>query len=294
MKSRVQTFDEDTLAKLPENSSQLFLFLDSDYFENSVDEVKAIESQVTIALLWEDSPLWDEYKYDGPIIVQLNEDSQLITYFIENWAEENAGIILQSSEKLEDVFKHLQSLIFTAEPDDTLTRLRLYEPRKLRGLVDAMQEDEQLESFMGSIEKFIWQENCGEESTWLTTENPKPHPAKHDISDEHWFAFSKQQNDIIAQNEVRYFFRSLAWQLSDDFELEIEDAQKQSEKLTREARTMGFMENDDMEGYVRLRMQYGDFRSNQTVKEHLNNTEYKPGGRLTKIKVFLEQTLGEK
>ena len=293
MESRVQTFSEDALNKLSENSDQLFLFLDSDYFENSVDEVKAIEISVTIALLWENSPLWDEYKYDGPIIVQLNEGSQLITHFIENWAEENTGIILQSSEKLEEVFEHLQSLIFTAEPDDTLTRLRLYEPRKLRGIVEAMQEDNDLENLMGPIEKFIWQENCGQESTWLTTKNPKPQSAQHDISDEHWFAFSKKQNDIIAQNEVRYFFRNLAWQLSEDFDLKIDEAQKQSETLTREARTMGFMENDDMETYVRLRMQYGDFRSNKSVQEQLNNTNHRPGGRLTKIKVFLEKTLGE-
>ena len=208
MEDRAQAYSEDELAKLPEKSNQLFLFLDSDYFENSVDEVKAIESQVTIALLWENSPLWDEYKYDGPIIVQLNEGSQLITHFIENWAEENTGIILQSSEKLEEVFKHLQSLIFTAEPDDTLTRLRLYEPRKLRGIVDAMEKEDDLENLMGPIETFIWQENCGQESIWLTTENPKPHPAKHDIRDEHWFAFSKKQNDIIAQNEVRYFLET--------------------------------------------------------------------------------------
>ncbi len=292
MEDRAQAYSEDELVKLPEKSNQLFLFLDSDYFENSVDEVKAIEFQVTIALLWENSPLWDEYKYDGPIIVQLNENSQLIAYFIENWAEENTGIILQSSEKLEGVFEHLQSLIFTAEPDDTLTRLRLYEPRKLRGIVEAMQEDKDLENLMGPIETFIWQENCGQEITWLSTKNPKPHPAKHDISDEHWFAFSKKQNDIIAQNEVRYFFRNLAWQLSEDFELEIDDAQKQSETLTREARTMGFMENDDMETYVRLRMQYGDFRNNLTVQEYMKDTDYRPGGRLTKIKVFLDKTLG--
>lgn len=292
MKERTQSYS--ALEKLPENSEQLFLFLDSDYFEDSVDEVKSVESYVNIELLWDNNPLWDEYKYDGPILVQLNEGSIQIPHFIEHWAKENRGIIIQSSYKVEDVFNHLQSLTFTAEPDNTLTRLRLYEPRKLRGIVDAMQEDNDLENLMGPIEKFIWQENCGKESTWLTTKNPKPHPTKHDISDEHWFSFSKPQNDIIAQNEVRYFFRNLAWQLSEDFELEIDEAQKQSETLTREARTMGFMENNDMEKYVRLRMQYGDFRNNQSVQEHLKNTDYRPGGRLTKIEVFLKSTLGEK
>lgn len=294
MKEITQAYSDDALKKLPKKTDQLFLFLDSDYFEDSISEVKAVEPHINIELLWDNNPLWDEYKYDGPIIVQLNENSNLIAHFIEHWAKENRGVIIQSSYKAEDIFNHLQSLTFTAEPDDTLTRLRLYEPRKLRGIMDAMQENEPLESLMGPIEKFIWQENCGEESTWLTTKNPKPHPAKHDISDEHWFAFSKPQNDIIAQNEVRYFFRNLAWQLSEDFELEINDAQKQSETLTREARTMGFMRNDDMESYVRLRMQYGDFRNKQTVKKHLHNANDNPGGRLTKIKVFLEQTLGEK
>ena len=294
MQERTQAYSDEALAKLSKKTDQLFLFLDSDYFEDSTAEVKAVEPHINIELLWNNSPLWDEYKYDGPIIVQLNEGSNLIAHFIEHWAKENCGIIIQSSYKLEEVFNHLQSLTFTAEPDDTLTRLRLYEPRKLRGIMNAMQEDEQLESFMGPIETFIWQENCGKESTWLTSKNPKPHPAKHDISDEHWFAFSKAQNDIIAQNEVRYFFRNLAWQLSEDFELEIDEAQKQSETLTREARTMGFLENDDMESYVRLRMQYGDFVNNQTVKKHLNDTDYEPGGRLTKIEVFLKNTLGGK
>ncbi len=294
MKERTEVYSDEAVEKLAKNTDQLFLFLDSDYFEDSIAEVKAVEPYVNIELLWDNNPLWDEHKYDGPILVQLNEGSKHIAHFVDNWATENRGIIIQSSYKVEDVFNHLQSLTFTAEPDNTLTRLRLYEPRKLRGTVDAMQEDKDLESLMGPIETFIWQENCGEESTWLTSKNPKPQPATHTLKDEHWFAFSKPQNDIIAQNEVRYFFRSLAWQLSKDFELDIDDAQKQSETLTREARTMGFMEYNDMESYVRLRMQYGDFRNNQTVQEHLNNTEYQSGGRLTKIKVFLEQTLGEK
>lgn len=294
MKERTQTYSEEALTKLPENSENLFLFLDSDYFEDSVDEVKAVEFYVNIELLWDNNPLWDEYKYEGPILVQLNEGSIHIPNFIENWAKENRGIIIQSSYKPEDVFNHLQSLSFTAEPDNTLTRLRLYEPRKLRGLMDAMQEDHDLENIMGPIEAFIWQENCGEESTWLSTQNPKPRPAQHDISDEHWFAFSQPQNDIIAQNEVRYFFRNLAWQLSEDFDLDIDEAQKQSEALTREARTMGFLEHNDMESYVRLRMQYGDFRNNPSVQNDLNNTDYEPGGRITKIKVYLKNTLGEK
>jgi len=281
---------KELLEDLQKNNDQLFLFLDSDYFENSVDEVKAIEFHARIELLWENTPLWDKFKNDGPILVELKEDSILIPYFFENWSNKNTGVILQSSFTLEEVFQHLQSLIFTEEPDMTLTRLRLYEPRKLRGLINAMQTDTYLEAFMGPIEKIIWQENCGKEISYLKAENPKPKKPKHTIADEHWFKFTKAQNDIIAQNEVRYFFRNLAWQLSEEYNLEIEDAQEKSEKLTREARRTGFLEHIDMETYVKLRIEHGDFRKNPKVQESLNNKDYRPSGRLTEIKLFLQES----
>lgn len=286
MTLKVQEYSVITQQQVTFSGDRVFVFLDSDYFENSTSEVLDIEHHALVRLLWEDNPLWDEYKHDGPIVVEIPHQSPLINHFINHWAPQNRGIIMLSRFSQNQVFQHLQSLTFVSEPDNTLSRLRLYEPRKLRGIIDAMGKD--IQQLMGPVEKLIWQENCGNHSVWLEVENTDAFPPGYTIKDEHWFAFSEKQNAIINKHEEKYFSDHLSWQLGTQFNLPVDEASRQASALIKEAKTKGFYKEVDIETYAKLRMKYGDFGRDRTILSHLSNTDFEPGGRLTKIKTYLE------
>jgi len=261
--------EKDSKEQEQQKEKKLFLFLEGDYFENVQEEVEGMDINANTKLLWENSNLWHEHRANGPLIVETINSSPIFKTFVEEWSEENRGVILLSDYSLEQITQHLQSLIFVTEPDNTLTRLRLYEPRKLRGILNAMQEPNSLSDLMGCIETFVWQENCGLEEEWLQTNNPNPHAPRYNIYDENWFVFTEQQNVILFQNEEAYFCRRLSYELEELFRIPVEQEQRyeQVAKLSKEAEKMGFHEDEEKTDYIKLRLEFGDFREDEEVEK---------------------------
>lgn len=276
----------DTREQEQKKEKKLFLFLESDYFENSQEEVEEMDINANTKLLWENSRLWHEHRANGPLIVETINSSPIFKKFIEEWSEENRGVIMLSDYSLEQVTQHLQSLIFVTEPNGTLTRLRLYEPRKLRGVLNAMQESNSLSELMGCIEQFVWQENCGVDEEWLQTTNPNPHAPQHNIYDENWFVFTQEQNTILEEHEEHYFCRRLAWELQDAFVIPtmIDDAYTSIVKLNEEAQEQRIFREKDREEYIRLRLLYGDFRESVEIEKIMDEKHLEMSGKLMKIK----------
>jgi len=293
------TYDaNDTREQEQQKEKKLFLFLEADYFENAQEEVEEMDINANTTLLWENSQLWHEHRANGPLIVETLNSSPIFKKFIEEWSEENRGVIMLSDYSLKEVTQHLQSLIFVTEPNGTLTRLRLYEPRKLRGLLNAMQEPNALNALsdlMGCIEQFVWLENCGLDEAWLETTNPSSHAPRYDIYDENWFVFTEEQNVILFQNEEEYFCRRLSWELEESFPIPVSivDAENQILKLNIEAKEQGFFKDVDKETYIRLRLEYGNFTMEDDVKKILENKSYSANGIVTELESFLENKKGE-
>lgn len=286
----------DSKEQEEKKEKKLFLFLEGDYFENAQEEVEEMDINANTKLLWENSKLWHEHRANGPLIVETSNKSPIFKKFIEEWSEENRGVILLSNYSLKEVTQHLQSLMFVTEPNGTLTRLRLYEPRKLRGVMNAMQEPNTLSDIMGCIETFIWQENCGLDETWLVTENPNAHAPRYTIHDENWFVFTQEQNEIIEEHEEDYFCKKLSYQLENSFKIPVTqvEAQKQIAKLNHEAKEQQFFNEDDKETYIGLRLEFGDFRLNSDIEKILNNPKPLVESKLYEIENILEKQKGEK
>jgi len=283
-------YDEnDTREQEQQKEKKLFLFLEGDYFENVQEEVEGMDINANTKLLWENSNLWHEHRANGPLIVETINSSPIFKTFVEEWSEENRGVILLSDYSLEQITQHLQSLIFVTEPDNTLTRLRLYEPRKLRGLLNAMQEPNSLSDLMGCIETFVWQENCGLEEEWLQTNNPNPHAPRYNIHDENWFVFTEEQNVILFLNEEEYFSKKLSYELEDLFRIPVEQEQRyeQIKLLSKEAKEQNFFPYADREKYMRLRLEFGDFRDDEEIEKILKKEGYVMGGKLVYMKKYL-------
>jgi hypothetical protein len=283
-------YDEnDTREQEQQKEKKLFLFLEGDYFENVQEEVEGMDINANTKLLWENSNLWHEHRANGPLIVETINSSPIFKTFLEEWSEENRGVIILSNYSLEQVTQHLQSLIFVTEPDNTLTRLRLYEPRKLRGLLNAMQEPNSLSDMMGCIETFVWQENCGLEEEWLHTNNPNPHAPRYNIYDENWFVFTEEQNVILFLNEEEYFCKKLSYKLEDLFRIPVEQEQRyeQIKLLSKEAKEQNFFPYADREKYMRLRLEFGDFRDDEEIEKILKKEGYAMGGKLVYMKKYL-------
>jgi hypothetical protein len=261
--------ENDTKEQEQKKEKKLFLFLEADYFENAQEEVEAMDINANTKLLWENSRLWHEHRANGPLIVETINSSPIFKKFVEEWSEENRGVILLSNYSLKVVTQHLQSLIFVTEPNQTLTRLRLYEPRKLRGVLNAMQEEDSLSDLMGCIETFVWQENCGLDEAWLETTNPNPHAPQHNIHDENWFVFTEEQNQIIEEHEEYYFCKKLSWELQESFKIpvSIDDTYKQISKLNQEAKDERFIEDDNKKAYIKIRLEFGDFMEDSVVEK---------------------------
>ena len=281
--------EKDSKEQEQQKEKKLFLFLEGDYFENVQEEVEGMDINANTKLLWENSNLWHEHRANGPLIVETINSSPIFKTFLEEWSEENRGVIILSEYSLEQVTQHLQSLIFVTEPDNTLTRLRLYEPRKLRGVLNAMQEPNSLSDMMGCIESFIWQENCGVEEEWLHTKNPNPHAPRYNIYDENWFVFTEEQNMILFLNEEEYFCRRLSYELEDLFRIPVEQEQRyeQIKLLSKEAKEQNFFPYADREKYMRLRLEFGDFRDDEEIEKILKKEGYAMGGKLVYMKKYL-------
>lgn len=285
----------DTKEQEEKKEKKLFLFLEADYFENAQEEVEEMDINANTTLLWENSRLWHEHKQNGPLIVETSNSSPIFKKFVEEWSEENRGVIILSNYSLKEVTQHLQSLIFVTEPNQTLTRLRLYEPRKLRGVLNAMQEENTLSDMMGCIEVFVWLENCGLDEEWLQTTNPNPHAPRYNIHDENWFMFTEEQNVILFQNEEAYFCRRLSWELEGSFPIPVSivDAENQIVKLNIEAKEQDFFKDVEKEAYIKLRLEFGNFREDSDIEKILKNKHYSTGEKITELESFLQNKKGE-
>lgn len=293
MIENVNEFNIETLLENKEEE-RLFLFLEADYFENAKDEIEEMDINANTTLLWENSRLWHEHKYNGPLIVETSNDSPIFKKFIEEWVEENRGVILRSKYSLKQVTQHLQSLIFVTEPDETLTRLRLYEPRKLRGVLNAMQELNELSELMGSIEEFIWLENCALEERWFMASNPQVHSPRYNIHDENWFVFTEEQNEIIEEHEEWYFCTRLSYELKRNFQISIpqQEVYEQIVKLNQEAKEQQFFVEDDKETYIKLRLEFGNFRQDIELEKILNNPRLLVETKLYELEHRLQESRG--
>ena len=284
----------ETKEQEQKKEKKLFLFLEADYFENAQEEVEEMDINANTKLLWENSQLWHEHRANGPLIVETSNSSPIFKKFIEKWSEENRGVVITTEHTLQELTQHLQSLIFVTEPNNTLTRLRLYEPRKLRGVLDSMQEPNDLSELMGCIEEFIWQENCGLDEAWLSTKNPNPHAPRHNIHDENWFRFTQEQNEIIDEHEEHYFCKKISYKLKSSFKILVtqKEAYIQISKLNQEAKEQRFLKEDDKEEYIRLRLMFGDFRLDDEVVKIVNDKYSEMGGKLMKIKNYFNLKKG--
>lgn len=271
------------------NTESLYLLLETEFFEDAWSDVCDIDFGTSKRWVWSDTFL-DEHETDGPLLVELDSNSPLIPYYIDNWSIENSAVVIKTPYSMELLIQHLQSLILIMLPDSTQAKMRLQEPRKLAGILNSMQKDTDYIALMGPIQEIIWRENCGKQSRWLGALNEQTHEPKHTKDDMFWFQFQQEHMDIINTNEALYFIHQLAWKISEQFDIDIKDAIEKTHQYTKEARQSGFLQDSEMEHYVSLRFDFGDFNTDDTAKSLLVDQNYEPGGRLQQVRIHLENS----
>lgn len=271
------------------DAESLYLLLETEFFEDAWSDVCDIDFGTVKRWLWSDTFL-DQHETDGPLLVEVNNNSALISHYIEHWSTENSAIVIKTPYSMELLIQHLQSLILIMLPDGTHAKMRLQEPRKLAGILNSLQKDTDYESLMGPIKEIIWCENCGKQTRWLGAMNDKMQEPKHTKEDMFWFQFQQEYIDKINTNEALYFIHQLASKVSEKFDIDMKEAIDKTHEYTKEARQSGFLQDNEMEHYVNLRMDFGDFRNNETAKSLLIDKNYEPGGRLQKVRIHLENS----
>ncbi len=256
-----------------------YLLLETDFIHKPAEQVDDVDFFTEKEWLW-DNTFLDEHQEDGPLLVKMDEDSSLLTEYLNNWAPKNAAILLLSHYDIDKVLQHLQSIILIMKPDGNQSRLRLHEPRKLAGLFDALDEKTQ-STLMGPIEHILWLENCGHDQTWYQTSNKSPHLPRH--NEVRWFHFNHEHMNRLNKFEEEWFIRSLAWQIADEHKLGIEQAQQQTNTLCQQALQNGFTAEQDITEYCSLHLKHPEIVNNRSCTILLQEQSIPPHARLARI-----------
>ncbi len=263
-----------------------YLLLETDLINKPYDKVSAIDFFTTKEWLWNNTFL-EQHQEDGPLLVNMEEDSALIPHYLSTWAIKNAAIMLFSPFELDTVMAHLQSIILIMMPDGNQARLRLHEPRKLAGILGALDSETQ-SSLMGPIEHIIWLENCGQDQSWYQADNKMPHlPVNTGLR---WFCFNETQIQSFNRFEESWFIRNLAWKIAEQHNLEINTAQTETEALCKQALKDGFRAEQDITDYCHLQIQHSDKLNTGHCSILLKEQSIPPHARLVRVQRLLRKT----
>jgi len=154
--------------------------------------------------IWEDTP-FDEFKNIGPYLSRFHSDSKLIEKYVNLWGNWHAGIFIEALSE-ESLINHLRSLLLVNMPNDGEVYYRLQEPRKLAGILKALDSTERLIELLGPIKTIMWQQNCGADTKYFQINNPKPQVIENNMG---WFSFTQSEKDNIDKAETTWYKRSI-------------------------------------------------------------------------------------
>ncbi|RKZ50316.1 MAG: DUF4123 domain-containing protein [Candidatus Parabeggiatoa sp. nov. 3] len=147
---------------------QLYVVLDAARVEEIPAQLFELEEEPEYFSLFFETPQ-EEMIDVAPYLVELEPNSELLTWILnEGWGQ-SWGIFLTAAEnvELEELFEHLRSLLKVTDPEGEELFFRFYDPRVLRIFLPTCNAQE-LYQFFGPIISYIAEDDKAEKFLQFT------------------------------------------------------------------------------------------------------------------------------
>ncbi len=260
-----------------------------------------LESDLASIVAAEDWRTWHTWVYAqteyaaqqsaGPLLVQAQQGSPLLSAVVEPWAPLHWGGVLLSAQPFESVLQHVRTLRHATLPDGQQHLFRPHDPRALRGLVDGM-DGPALDALIGPIDTWFWCEWNEGHGDWYCVDHTSPgqgRPATQPLAltSGVLHAVDAQRTDYRNRGLMRYLRQAgipAVDPLDDAYLRQAVDVQ------ASHALSLGFTSEDDLRGYIDLYFRHHDrlFEPNSALTAWLHATDLPAWQRLMHIQAHLE------
>ncbi len=288
---RAEKIIEEDVRDALNTENQYYLLLENDHID-LYKMIKSIDFYTHVRFLWENTFL-DEHKEESPFLIQFDKNSLLIEAFIKIWTKENLGILIESSFSPKQLQQHLQSILLVRLPDGTQARFNLHEPRKLAGVLNALETEERYQSLLRPIKTLYWQENCGTRSTWYQAKQANSQAPIYTHNDMRWFMFNKEEIKQMDEHELSYLSCELIseLELNDDFMKKLygEDIKEYVNRGIKNAHRLQLYKEENIKHYLLLCATHPHRASNQEFINIIVDTKSDEDFRLSQLEKLINK-----
>ncbi|EHK68160.1 DUF4123 domain-containing protein [Achromobacter arsenitoxydans] len=184
-----------------------WLCLDGACSETLEEDVQAVTKSLDYRWAWRGTA-W-EYSFpgyrQGPLLVPLDE--ALLTFALDHWLRQQAGLILQGPDDRDSLLAHLQQLHQLEGSDGLPIGFRLHAMRSLEELCEGLPDDRRLDLF-GPIQRFIWHSEAGSSGEWLYADSPATNQSAS--KPDSVITLTPNDEDALDQASLAWFMRDCA------------------------------------------------------------------------------------
>lgn len=173
----LQALKQPHLPDVQSSSLTTYLLLESEVLEewlmqqpdapeqpSIADFVRTVDYATSRHWVWSETE-YDQYRSDGPLLVQYHPGSDLPALFLDQWAAIGGAVFMASARPIDDVLAQLREVLFVLMPNGNKARWRLQETAALASILGTL-EPHRAAALLGPVQELIWRENFGPVHQW--------------------------------------------------------------------------------------------------------------------------------
>ncbi|MFP8968235.1 DUF4123 domain-containing protein [Pokkaliibacter sp. CJK22405] len=177
-----------------DSHSNICLVIDTARVDHWLNEISQIEDQLNWENLYENTQA-EEYKSIAPVVVDLYEKSELISFVNQNAIWSSSTVLITYHCSFDEIVDHLRSLVFVRDKNRK-NLFRFYSPQLLSYWISTLPE-ESIHSLLGPAERWIWKTNnhLDQAQVWnWILHKPEQKRQKNKTA---WFELSQKDIEIL-------------------------------------------------------------------------------------------------
>lgn len=265
---QIDEADIDAFIMQKESHERYHLLIDASLFENLIADICNVNAFCTKRWLWEGT-LLDEHKASGPLLVRFDTcDDPLLDFFISGKDVSDRAIFFISGSSLEEIMEHLRNRLFAFLPDGSKAMIRIFDPRKLSGVINSLSLDK-LEYLFRPLGKLLWREHCFD-----ITRNLVLHIVDtNDKSILSELSINEKELESIDKHSIKRFIQTMARMLVAKHSVEEEKAEEIAIRYSRKAYSYNIDTEKDIEEYISISIENHDLMNSPMMDSILSQDE---------------------
>ncbi|NBA94912.1 DUF4123 domain-containing protein [Pseudomonas sp. R5(2019)] len=277
-----------------------WLWLNGNRIDDLEAQIQALTRRFDYHWVWRGTE-W-EYRAPGyrrgPMLVPLDHEA-LLTHFLDAWAPQGAGLLLQSSEPSDVLLMHLQQLHLLIGADGMPLSFSLEPSRQLEEIGEGLPSAQRAQ-LLGPIARLTWRADSEASTEWLQLDMPAHCGGTPLRTGEH-LQLTHEDETALAQASYRWFIRDTARLFFQRYPAHTSDLTEQQlcNKLAlidAESDVLGLALERDARQYMALRLTYPKelFDRDATLRKLLCSPQMSARHRLLEAEEHLSRTARSK